>query len=105
MDDMDHPASENLGKQMTVSEAGRRGGYATLQNRGTKHFQKIGRKGGKRTAQLYRELLSGFGKRGGRPRRPNLEESMGGGEPVKKEAICGRPLGFPPPPHFTTLII
>lgn len=64
-------------KQMTVSEAGRRGGLATLQNQGAKHFKKIGRKGGKKTAKLYRELLSEFGKKGGRPRRPALDNFMG----------------------------
>jgi general stress protein YciG len=64
-------------KQMTVQEAGRRGGQATLQNQGVKHFKEIGHKGGKRTATLYRNLLSEFGKKGGRPRRPALDESMG----------------------------
>ena len=73
---MDHHASEDPGKQMTVSEAGRRGGYATLQNQGVEHFKEIGRRGGKRTAKLYRDLLSEFGKRGGRPRHPSLKESM-----------------------------
>jgi general stress protein YciG len=71
---MDRKTSKDLEKPVTVQEAGRRGGQATLQNRGVKHFQKIGRKGGKRTAELYRELLSDFGKRGGRPRRPSLSE-------------------------------
>jgi len=63
-------------KQMTVQEAGHRGGQATLQNQGVKHFKEIGRKGGKRTAKLYRNLLSDFGKKGGRPRRPILNKLM-----------------------------
>lgn len=63
-------------KQITVQEAGRRGGHTTLQNQGVEHFKKIGSKGGKRTAKLYRDLLSEFGRRGGRPRRPSLKESM-----------------------------
>jgi len=63
-------------KQITVSEAGRLGGYSTLQNKGIKHFKKIGRKGGKRTAQLHRDLLSEFGKMGGRPKRPSMKEAM-----------------------------
>lgn len=63
-------------KQISVQEAGRRGGQATFQNHGVRHFKKIGREGGKRTAELYREFLSDFGKRGGRPRRPSLRESM-----------------------------
>jgi general stress protein YciG len=74
---MGHQAPEDLDKPMTVQEAGRRGGQATLQNQGIEHFQKIGRKGGKRTAELYRDLLSEFGKQGGRPHRPTLNEAMG----------------------------
>jgi general stress protein YciG len=74
---MKHQALEDSSKPVTVQEAGRRGGQATLQTQGKEHFQKIGRKGGKRTAELYRELLSEFGKKGGRPRRPVLNEVMG----------------------------
>ena len=73
---MDNHTSRGIRKGMTVQEAGRRGGQATLQTQGAKYFEKIGRKGGKRTAKLYRDLLSEFGKRGGRPRRPSLKESM-----------------------------
>jgi general stress protein YciG len=73
---MEHQALEDFSKSVTVQEAGRRGGQATFQNHGVGHFKKIGRKGGKRTAELYRELLSDFGKRGGRPRRPSLREVM-----------------------------
>jgi general stress protein YciG len=65
-------------RRITVAEAGRRGGHATLQNQGLEHFKKIGRKGGKHTAQLYRNRLSEFGTRGGRPRRPNLQQSTEG---------------------------
>jgi len=67
--------SRNRG-QITVAEAGRRGGLKTAE-KGSEFFRKIGKKGGKRTAELYRELLSDFGKRGGRPRRPALDEYMG----------------------------
>ena len=63
--------------QITVQEAGRRGGQATLKNQGREFFSQIGKKGGQRTAELYRELLSEFGKKGGRPRRPSLDEYMG----------------------------
>jgi general stress protein YciG len=65
-------------QNISVSEAGRRGGQKTLQNHGVKHFEKIGRKGGRRTAELYREMLSEFGKKGGRPRRPTLDEYLEG---------------------------
>lgn len=63
--------------EMTVREAGRRGGRATLERRGTKFFKEIGRKGAQRQKELYRELLSEFGEKGGRPKRPTLNESMG----------------------------
>lgn len=62
--------------EITASEAGRRGGLATLKNQGREHFKKIGKKGGNRTAELYHDLLSKFGKKGGRPRRPALDEYM-----------------------------
>lgn len=65
-------------ESISVKEAGRRGGRATLENKGTDFFKKIGKKGGERTKELYGELLSEFGKKGGRPRRPNLSESVGG---------------------------
>ncbi len=62
---------------ISVHEAGRRGGQSTLERRGTKFFQEIGAKGGRRTAELYADLLKQFGKKGGRPRRPALDQSMG----------------------------
>jgi general stress protein YciG len=62
---------------MTVKQAGHRGGTTTRDRHGRTYYQSIGRKGGRKTAQLYRELLTEVGKRGGRPRRPALDESMG----------------------------
>jgi len=64
--------------EITASEAGRRGGLATLKNQGREYFKKIGKKGGNRTAELYHDLLNEFGKKGGRPRRPALTEYMEG---------------------------
>jgi len=61
---------------ISVKEAGRRGGQATLRNQGNEFFREIGKKGGKRTAELYRDLLSEIGKMGGRPRRPALNEYL-----------------------------
>ena len=61
---------------ISVREAGRRGGQATLRNQGNEFFRKIGKKGGKRTAELYRDLLGEFGEKGGRPRRPALNECL-----------------------------
>ena len=60
---------------ISVQEAGRRGGESTLERRGTDFFREIGRKGGQRTAELYRELLKEFGGKGGRPRRPSLADA------------------------------
>jgi len=72
-------------EEITVAEAGRRGGQSTLERQGAEFFRKIGRKGGQRTAELYRDLLSEFARRGGRPRRPALEEDTGEELPEKKE--------------------
>lgn len=63
--------------EVTVRQAGARGGCRTLELHGREFFSAIGRKGGQRTAKLYRELLSEFGRKGGRPRRPALDESVG----------------------------
>ena len=63
--------------QITVSEAGRRGGKATLENQGQGFFKSIGKKGGKQTAKLYGHLMRERGKRGGRPKRPALDKSIG----------------------------
>lgn len=48
-----------------------------MERRGTNFFREIGRKGGQRTAKLYRELLKEFGKKGGRPRHPSLNKPEG----------------------------
>lgn len=65
-------------EEITVAEAGRRGGRATFENQGAAFFRRIGRKGGRRTKELYADRLKQFGKKGGRPRRPALDESIGG---------------------------
>jgi general stress protein YciG len=63
--------------QITVTEAGRKGGTTTRDRHGSKFYQLIGRRGGKSTKKLYVHLLKEFGKRGGRPRRPVLNKHMG----------------------------
>jgi len=69
---------------ISVKEAGRRGGLSTsARYRDTGFYQRIGAKGGKRQKELYADLLAEFGKRGGRPRRPDLN-SMGREFPEKK---------------------
>ena len=68
----------SLPAQITVREAGRRGGNVTRDRyAGTDFYRRIGAKGGRRTKELYRDLLSEFGKKGGRPRRPILSDSAG----------------------------
>ena len=69
--------TEESGRHMTVQEAGKRGGRATLENHGRDYFSQIGRKGGERTAELHHNLLRQFGQMGGRPKRPTLDETMG----------------------------
>jgi general stress protein YciG len=77
---MDRNGSPESFGQITVKQAGQRGGRATLENQGVDFFRKIGRKGGQRTAELYSKLLKEFGKKGGRPRRPALTEPVGEGD-------------------------
>ncbi len=69
---------------ITVREAGARGGQSTFARRGAAFFREIGAKGGKRQKELYSDLLSEFGKLGGRPKRPNVEDSAGEGLPEKR---------------------
>lgn len=60
---------------VSVKEAGRRGGLTTsARYRGTGFYQKIGARGGEITKRRWGHLFSQFGKKGGRPRRPTLEE-------------------------------
>lgn len=89
----------DVSHEITVHEAarqlGRRGGTATRDRHGIEFYRKIGAKGGKRQKELYRELLAEFGRLGGRPRRPNLENTTGEEPLEKKEDAVG--LGGSPP--------
>lgn len=70
---------------ISVKEAGRRGGSTTRDRyTGTGFYQRIGAKGGKRQKELYADLLAEFGKLGGRPRRPSLNEHVGEGDHHEK---------------------
>ncbi len=53
-----------------VRQAGRLGGITTATKYGREYYREIGKKGGHTTATQYKEMLSQFGKLGGRPRRP-----------------------------------
>ena len=59
---------------ISVNEAGRRGGLSILRKRGRSFFAEIGRKGQAAMRQKYPNMASQWGKRGGRPRKPNLNE-------------------------------
>ena len=58
--------------EITVSEAGRKGGLALLRKRGKKHFVEIGKKGQEEMKKRYPGMASEWGKKGGRPRKNNL---------------------------------
>lgn len=72
-----------VSSQLTVAEAGRRGGTTTRDRHGVEFLREIAKRGGEVTKMRYRHLFSEYGKRGGRPRRPSLEDS-GKGLPEKK---------------------
>lgn len=59
-------------EEVTVKEAGRKGGTVTRDRHGTEFYRKIGSRGGKTTKKLYGHLFSQFGKKGGRPSRSFL---------------------------------
>ena len=59
-------------EEMSVRQAGRNGGRATLEKYGQEYFKKIGRLGGEKTKKLYGHLFSENGRKGGRPRSPEL---------------------------------
>jgi len=62
---------------LTVAEAGKRGGLRLLQTRGRDHFVVIGRRGQAAMRRKYPNMATEWGKRGGRPRKPNLGAIMG----------------------------
>lgn len=58
--------------ELSVRQAGRRGGLALLQRRGRSFFAQIGRKGQLELRQKHPGMASVWGKLGGRPRKPSL---------------------------------
>ena len=58
--------------EMTIKDAGRKGGLALLHKRGKKHFAEIGKKGQEMMKKRYPGMASTWGKKGGRPRRNNI---------------------------------
>ena len=59
-------------EDLTVSEAGRKGGLALFSKRGRKHFVEIGKKGQETMKKRYPGKASEWGKKGGRPRKNNF---------------------------------
>lgn len=62
---------------LTVAEAGRRGGLRLRQSRGRDHFVIIGKKGQEAMRRNHPGMAREWGKLGGRPRKPRLDEIMG----------------------------
>lgn len=58
---------------MSVREAGRKGGEATAASHGREFYQKIGRKGGESVSQ-DREHMADIGRKGGEARGREREE-------------------------------
>lgn len=64
-------------EDISVKIAGRRGGTITRNRYGSDFYRRIGKLGGERTHELYAEALKECGRRGGRPKRPSLDEYLG----------------------------
>ncbi len=60
---------------ITVNEAGRRGGLTALKNHGREFFAEIGRRGQKAMRAKYPDSASEWGKKGGRPRKFDLNNT------------------------------
>ena len=58
--------------EITVKEAGRRGGLSLLAKQSNKHFAEIGKKGQEALRKRYPKMASEWGKKGGRPRKEKL---------------------------------
>jgi len=70
---------------ISVKEAGQRGGTMTRDRHGVEFYREIGARGGETTKTRWGHLFSELGKRGGRPRRPSLEQ-RGEEHPERKES-------------------
>lgn len=68
---------------ISVIEAGKRGGLAVLASRGREFYAEIGRKGQKAMRAKYPNSASEWGKKGGRPRKENLNNMGRGANSLK----------------------
>lgn len=75
---------------ITVSQAGRRGGLSCLRNRGRVFFAEIGVRGQQAMRDKYPGMAHEWGKMGGRPKKPNLNE-MGEGAQSNERRRRTRP--------------
>jgi len=74
---------------MTVKEAGRRGGSTTSERHGHEFYEAIGRKGGRKTLDLYGpEFYEEIGRKGGRKVRDLIEA----GKAAQRVAEAGKEL-------------
>jgi general stress protein YciG len=62
---------------ITVREAGQIGGLTVLKAHGRDFFVRIGKKGQEAMRARYPNMASQWGKKGGRPKKPNLTEIRG----------------------------
>jgi general stress protein YciG len=59
-------------QNITVQEAGRKGGLTVLAERGREYFVEIGKKGQKSLRELYPAMAKEWGKKGGIPKKLKL---------------------------------
>jgi general stress protein YciG len=62
---------------LSVTEAGRRGGQTVFRKRGREFYRQIGAKGQQKMRERHPNMASQWGKLGGRPRKPSLNEIVG----------------------------
>ena len=60
---------------ISVNEAGHRGGFACLHNKGRAFYVEIGKKGQVAMRQKYPSMASEWGKMGGRPQKQKFDET------------------------------
>jgi len=65
-------------EELTVRQLARRGGLATFRKHGREFYVRIGKKGQQTTRAKHHHRAREWGKLGGRPRKPTIEE-MGEG--------------------------
>ena len=82
---------------ISVNEAGKRGGSTVLRKYGRQFYAAIGKKGATATHERYPGKASMWGKLGGRPRKPKLEEITGEEQRIARKEARTR-LGTAAPP-------